>query len=41
VSTAISAHGTGSMAPRGLSRTGFCVTWPALALSGRTRSRLR
>ncbi len=41
VSTAISAHGTGSMAPRGLSRTGFCVTWPARALSGRTRSRLR
>jgi hypothetical protein len=39
VSTATSAHGTGSAAPRGLSKTGFWVTLPALALSGRMRSR--
>jgi hypothetical protein len=41
ISTAISAHSTGSMAPRGFSKTGFCVTWLTRALSGRTRSRPR
>ena len=40
-STAISCHGTGSTAPRGLSKTGLGVTWPALRPSGRRRSRLR